>query len=757
MKRFLQDYLPWPIATLIIIFVLLGASYSVANPLHEATDELRHFRFVRYVAVNKRLPVQAQEPCRSQSHHPPLIYVVGALATSWVDGARDICYTPPENPFWNYRYWEVGVDNKSQYLHGADEAFPWYGDALIAHIVRFINVLVGAGVVWLTWGTGRVIWPRRRLLPLAAAALVAFNPMFVYLSAAINNDIIAAFSGTAILYAVVRFLSDDRGLSRGWGIAFGSIFGLALLSKLNLAAFALPIALAMTWTAWRKNQWRPWLEAVIWCGVMSGLIAGWWFVRNLVLYDDLTGFRVLTELWGVRDPAESLPLVISEFPYAWTTLWGRFGFGQIPLPEWIYLGLRWGIGLALLGWLVPLVKRATGRANVGTTQLASGQGNLVWGHVLLVTLIAGGVWFNYMLVSPAGAMGRFFFPGLPALALLVTAGLFSWLDLLQGHVSRRSIDWGAAGITIGAFATLALVALVGFLRPAYARPAGFDASTPIPNETNAQFDFFANLRGYEISNTRVKPGEPIQIDLYWEVTGKPPGNYLLFVHLIDDNELMVSQRDTHPGLGRYPSSEWVVGDQFIESFALYVPETAYTPGAATLSIGLWVQDAYRVGITDGNGAFIGDSLPLADIEIEALSPELPNMQATNFEDQLLLTGYRYNSQRLAPGEQLEITLHWEALVPLNQNYLVRLELIDETGNLRAREHQHLWPDGVGQPAGTRWSYTYFLELADDLESGSYLFRIGLINSERNALLNTLGESGNWIEVLVDLARIRIDE
>ncbi|MCZ7666278.1 MAG: hypothetical protein M5U34_03040 [Chloroflexi bacterium] len=42
---------------------------------------------------------------------------------------------------------------------------------------------------------GRAIWRERPFLALGSAAFIAFNPMFVYLSGAINNDIIAALSG----------------------------------------------------------------------------------------------------------------------------------------------------------------------------------------------------------------------------------------------------------------------------------------------------------------------------------------------------------------------------------------------------------------------------------------------------------------------------------------------------------------------------------------------------------------------------------
>ena len=80
-------------------YIALALAYSVINPLHEGTDELRHFRFVRTIAASGRLPVQGQEPCRSQSHHPPLFYAVGALATAWIESGHDLCQAAPENPF----------------------------------------------------------------------------------------------------------------------------------------------------------------------------------------------------------------------------------------------------------------------------------------------------------------------------------------------------------------------------------------------------------------------------------------------------------------------------------------------------------------------------------------------------------------------------------------------------------------------------------------------------------------------------------
>ncbi|MEZ4518954.1 MAG: phospholipid carrier-dependent glycosyltransferase [Chloroflexota bacterium] len=220
----------WPILAILTAFLILGAAYSIINPLHEATDELRHYRFIQHIIQLHRLPIQGELACSTQGHHPPLFYATAALVIGGIDTGHDVCYEPPGNPFWAYRYWEVGRDNKNQYLHGADEAFPWRGEALAAHLARFVNLLIGALTVWLTWATARAIWPNRRYLAAGSAAFVAFNPMFLYMSGAINNDVIAAAAGAAVVYACVRLLLDEKGLSWLWGVVLGAIFGLALMS-----------------------------------------------------------------------------------------------------------------------------------------------------------------------------------------------------------------------------------------------------------------------------------------------------------------------------------------------------------------------------------------------------------------------------------------------------------------------------------------------------------------------------------------------
>ncbi|MBE2222422.1 MAG: hypothetical protein IAF02_12815 [Anaerolineae bacterium] len=737
------------IVIILVAFILLAVTASIVNPLHEATDELRHYRFVRKIAQEGSLPIQGEDGCSAQGHHPPLFYATAALFTFWVDTGQEVCAGPQDNPFWAYRYWEIGSDNKNQYLHTDAEQFPWAGAALAAHLTRFVNIAFGAATVFLTWLIARAVWPKRPLLALGGAAFIAFNPMFVYMSSAINNDVIAAFSGAAITLACVRLVTDPNGLSRRWGLILGLLYSLALMSKFNLAAIALLIAVTMTWVAWRKKQWRLWLEMVLIIGGVTLLLTGWWFARNQILYGEPTGVKRLTELWGVRDPRDSFGLAIYELPYVWTSLWGRFGYGQVPLPEPVYAGLRWLALVTAVGYLIPVVRRQTAALKEAAAPL------LV---LALNVAIFFGVIFNYLLISPAGPMGRFFFPAMPALAILMFYGLCQYFWWAFKGNAQKTDKWLALLANVG-MAALTLVAILGYLRPAYAKPATFDAETAVPNPINAQFDSLVKLRGYQIQQDSVQPGDPISIDLYWEVTAKPPGNYLFFVHLIDDStDTIIAQRDTHSGLGNFPSSQWQPGDRFVETIQVYLPETTYSPATAELSIGFYAPDAYRLGITAADGTFLGDALVLDTLEITPHDAEMPNEINQNFNNRLSLAGYDYNKRVFNSGDVLAVDLFWELLTEEAKEYEVQIRLSDETGREIARENGRFPNENsvidVWQP-GTIVKDQHLIYLDPTYPSGTYNIHVKLIDTITGDTQNILAEDGHVLDNRLSLSTIRL--
>ncbi len=746
------------IGAIVLAFIALSLAYSVVSPLHEATDELRHYRFVQHIVQRGALPVQGEVGCSAQGHHPPLYYAAAALATGWIDTGRDVCHEPPTNPFWAHRYWDVGVDNKNQYLHGEDEAFPWSGEALAAHLARMVNILIGAAVVLITYLIGRAIWPKRPYLALGGAAIVAFNPMFLYMAGAINNDVIAALAGAAITLAAVRLMRDQDGLHWRWGFVFGLLYGLALLSKFNLAAIIVIIELAVTWVAWRKKQWRQWLQVNLLIGLVALLVAGWWFVRNQMLYGEPTGIERLTELWGVRDPADSLGLALVELPYVWTSLWGRFGYGQIPLPSIIY-NLLGAVGiLSLIGLLIPLLRR--NKVELGDS-----------GPYLILLMVNVGLFFavifNYLLVSPAGPMGRFFFPALPSLALLMIYGLACWLSLLPARQTNTPSSRSGFILTLlvgGGLLGISLIALFGYLSPAYARPPEYDLAR-LPNESDASFGGLITLRGYEIDQDAVSPGDELAVTLYWEVTAEPPGDYLQFVHLIDEQGLMIAQRDTHPGLGRFPASQWKPGDLFEETIAIRIPEVAYTPAEGMLSIGYYApQEGYRLGVYAPDGALLSDAMELGAVSLLPVSGsgsepiEIPNAQQQNFGGDLMLLGYTYDQRQIKIGQSLGVTFYWQALKDGIPDYEVQLRLLDATGWIFEELQERPL---AGESSTSSWTAGEIIVDHHELpinqagKPGVYRLQVALKRVDDNERPMIIDEEGRWISDKLRLAELRV--
>ncbi|MBN1887263.1 MAG: phospholipid carrier-dependent glycosyltransferase [Thermoflexales bacterium] len=734
-----------PFLAVLIAFVILAVSFSLVNPLHEATDEIRHYRYVRYLLDYHRLPVQEPDQPRSQSHHPPLYYALAALASSWVQPDQPLYANPPANPHWGYRYWEVGVDNKNQYVHGAGEAFPYRGDVLIAHIARLVNVLLGACVVILSYYLGRLVFADRPAVALGGLAFVAFNPMFLYMSGAINNDVAAAAGGAAVVAACARLMTT--GLTRRRAAALGLVYGLALMAKFNLAFILVLIELTLLVEAWKRRSMRQLLWANL--AVLGGaaLVSGWWFVRNQVLYGEPTGFERMTDLWGMRDPRTSLPLALFELPYAWSSLWGRFGYGQIPMPDGVYTGLGLVAGAGGLGLVLRAVQLWRARADQ-----ACSPGHL--GLLAACVLSFGGVLFGYMLLSPAGAMGRFFFPALPALGLCMFYGLSAWLP------SR----WTTALATacLAAMAALSLYALLGILRPAYERPSPLSNSQIASIQRPAQLTLGsqARLLGYDLETTPLQPGDELAFTVYWQALAPAPEDLTVFVHLLSQAGPMVAQRDTYPGLGRFPASSWQSGDTFSDRYRIVLDPYTYAPDVVDVVVGLYTPDGGRLPVTDADGRTVGTGVTLTQITLTPLAGPYPNPTHVNFEDYIALVGYSLSARSAPAGQPLTLTLYWQALAPMEYEYQIFAQLVGE-------DYQR-WAANDGFPntspkrtwrwsAGQVYTDTRVLAVAPDTPPGIYPLHLGWFGGPNHERLFVLADSGIPTSDYVVLTQIRVTE
>lgn len=723
-------------ALILATFVVVAVAYSVVNPIYESTDELQHYRFVQYLRATGQLPVQSEQGARIQAHHPPLYYALAALASAWVQPDTAWDHEPEINPYWAYRYFEVSADNKNFYIHLGDEDFPYRGTALANHVARWVNVALGALTVWLAYLTARRLAPDRPGLALAAMSIVAFTPQFAYMSGAINNDVVASATGAAIVYASLDAIgrpSTDRR-----AIVLGALFGLALLAKFNLL-FMLPIIALALWLARGEGGWRRFVRSGAIVLAVAALIAGWWFARNQLLYGEATGVQKMNAIWGGRDPIRDFPLALQEIPYAWSALWGRFGYGQIPMPDAVYQLMLLVCAIGLAGLIAGAARRWRSadrlrRARFGVAAFA-------------VAVFAGAV-FAYMTISTAGPNGRFFFPALSAFGLLLAAGLLECF--------RRYEKWIAWGVVAGML-ILALYALYGILSPAYARPLALSRAqvASIAHPADVTFGGAIRLAGYDVDASTVPVGGSLTVTAYWEALRPIDTSYAVFVHLIDDDGVIEAQRDTYPGLGNYPTVLWRPGEVFADRYVVHVPDTAYAPLATTVRVGLYQRDGPRLTASDGQ-----DSVALGRVAIEARGGAFPNATRIDFDGKVALLGYSLDRRSVRPGESFTLRTYWTPLGPTDFDYRIFAH-VSPSGDPAT-----IWARTTHGPVNdTRPLSSWLpgeivvdervLTLDPHTPPGVYELQLGWFGKPSSRRLPILAEDGHWIGDYLALTRVRV--
>ena len=377
---------------ILVLFAALATTYALVVPPFEASDELWHYPLVRHLADGNPLPVQVTDPAeagpwKQQASQPPLYYYLGAAATFWIDTAD------MDTVRWLNPHVDNGVitsdGNVNLAIH--DPALnPWQGTLLAVTVVRLLSVLLGCAAVYLTYRLAQLIVPDRPELALGATAVLAFLPMFVFISGAVNSDNLiiplAALACWLMIDAVVR-PQPGRRIRRF--LAIGVVSGLAALSKIPgvaLLALALGTAYIVAWIDGDRplspsgllRSGRRAALLFISAALPAAAIAGWWYVRNVVLYGDWNGWSAFIAVLGQRAHPASLAQLWDERWGFMLSFWGLFGGVNVPLPTWIYHLLNGVLLAALPGGVLFAVQRlravraGSGRASGRCWRLVGG-------------------------------------------------------------------------------------------------------------------------------------------------------------------------------------------------------------------------------------------------------------------------------------------------------------------------------------------------------------------------------------------------
>lgn len=738
---------PYSLAILLTSFILLGAIYAVATPLFEISDELWHYPMVKHLADGNGLPVQdpaIPTPWRQEGSQPPLYYALMALATRWID-TRDVDQVRWLNPHVDNGI--ITADRNNNIIIHTDReraAWPWRGTVLAVRFIRLLSVLLGAGTVYFTYRLALELMPEQTGLALAAAGFAAFTPMFLFISASVNNDNLAIFFSAWALWLMARWLREPPRL--GWQpILMGAVLGGAALSKVSaLGLFPLAGA-ALLFSHFRHRSFSDRQQLLIafysllLCFGLAVLLCGWWYWRNHHLYGDWLGWNKFIDIVGRRPHPATLAQLWGERVGFVQAYWGLFGGVSVPMPGWTYTVLNAIMALALMGLGIGAVRALIAR-RVTLNDLALWSLPVAWIILIFIGLIR---WASLTWAS----QGRLIFPAISAISVLSVVGLSQF-----GHLPSAICYLPPAFMAL-----LSAAVPVAVIAPHYASPPELtpEQIAAIPHRVDADFTGEMKLLGYDLETDTVLPGEAVRLTLYWQSQIQMDRNWSVFVHVVDDQRVIVAQRDRYPGEGTLATTLLHPGQTFADRYVIPLPAATYSPAAAQIRVGLYdLLDGLRLPIVGD-----GDEVTLVPLPIRARPGNIPNAVRQNFGNLVQLAGYDMGTRVLRPGETLRVTLYWQALAPIHVNYSVFVHVRGEGESIWAR--QDAWPQKGAAPTAT-WRVgdlitdMYELTLKPDTPPGMYDVEVGLYASSTIKRLQLITDDGRLTDAdFIYLSIIRV--
>lgn len=655
------------VTALAAVHFALGLLYAWATPPFEASDEGSHFGVVQWLARGNGLPVQDPRNKETFYHQegsqPPLYYVIGAALTFWMD-TSDHPRVAVQNP-----HSRVGIPGTTHNVNLYRPADSFGGAAQAVLVLRVFSLLLSCGTIALTFLLARRLFADK-FRPLLAAAFVALNPMALFINASVNNDNLLMLLATATLLATVEMVQAHSRPSRFKLLGLGLLCGLAALTKLSGLVLWPVAALGILAEEWkhipRAERQRPvavlrHLPAAIVRGLIvfgvAVLLCGWWFLRNLQLYGELTGLETMAAIAGPRRVG-LIELFTQEWASFYLSYWGIFGVFSIRASEWAYRFFD-VVTLASIAGGLWLLWKQRGRFSVEAALLAI---------YCLLTFVGVVRW---TMQTPA-SQGRLMFGAIAPLSIGMAAALLAPFAPRPARVAAASLG------------TL-LFAVALYIPPVDIAPR-YRPPQPIPESqlpadlrpVRAQLGDGLELIGYTADDAALRPGDAARVTLYWRASQRMMTDDSAALVLFGRGDESVGQIDTWPGGGLLPMSQMQPGAVYPDTYQVPISEFAATPTLLRLRVGLWRSNPdNRLPILLPDGAQT-DTLTLKVGRLSAAPSPPPapeRADGSTFEYGIELLGY---TSRMDAGD-LTLTLNWRTRERVPADYTLFVHLVDGAG------------------------------------------------------------------------------
>lgn len=301
------------IATIILLVgsLLAGVGFSAVQPPFEAVDETAHYSYIQQMAETGTWP-RVNDPSSADVDE----YLRLAPGPNLVDGrwsysaflkasadtvhaGTSAIHAERERD----RSWRPGARKNYEGQHpplyyallaplwSASKGWSIYAQFVLLRSASYLFAWGGLVIATFSIARSSAGSPYAPLLVVGPALWPALFPQWFPEMARLGNDSLVLLL-LALASVVIRRGFSPNGKTVHFAL-LGGVCGLGLLTKATVLPFVAALGLFLTWSAWRARgdaaMLRAWISRLVVFCLVTVAIAGWWYVKNQIVYGNIVG------------------------------------------------------------------------------------------------------------------------------------------------------------------------------------------------------------------------------------------------------------------------------------------------------------------------------------------------------------------------------------------------------------------------------------------------------------------------------------
>jgi len=373
---------------IVVGFIVFGVLYATKTASWERPDEFSHFTYIKYIEKFNSLPSYTSVYDFWEAHQPPLYYLLMSPV------------------LFLFSFQEI--------------EFQLYALRVVNLIFAVVNIFVLYKVFSFLF---KKISAKKTqyLYTILSTLLAAFWPMYIYISSSVNNDNLANLIGSLIIFFIIRLpglFNKDRSLKevRRFWLLGAVLIAASLLTKTSLYVLALAFFGLMVYYFWKYLKTSSQFKVgrlvvyIVVAGLVIAVIAGWFFVRNIMVAGDLFGWKHFNNLLQHQESnLLSWPGFTTWIKMIIKSTLGIFGYLNISIrPAFTYQLFYIFLFVSFVGNIIFFIKRRAKQTS-----------SLVILYFLFLLILAGTFIYSLSAFQP---QGRYLFPCLASIILFIIIG-----------------------------------------------------------------------------------------------------------------------------------------------------------------------------------------------------------------------------------------------------------------------------------------------------------------------------------------------